>query len=100
MLAVLSTREHFEETGTVCIIRGYHENTYKNLSAYDELSIIIETIINQPSLYLHEIQCIVLKTTGNDLSIPTIIKYLHNQKQLTFRAQQSSEELRVKFLTK
>ena len=44
----------------------------------------------------------VLNTTGNDLSIPTICKYLHKQKfsrkKLTLRAQQRSEELRAKFL--
>lgn len=92
----------FEETGTVCSIQGYHENTCKKLSAYDELT-IIEAIVNQPSLYLHELQHKVLITTGNDLSIPTICKYLHKQhfsrKKLTFRAQQRSEELRAKYLT-
>ena len=71
--SVSSTIQLFEETGTVCNIQGYHENTCKKLSAYDELTIIIiEAIVNQLSLYLHEIQYIVLKTTGNDLSISTI----------------------------
>ena len=65
---VRRTIQLFEETGTVCSIQGYYENTCKKLSAYDELT-VIETIVNQSSLYLHEIQYIVLKT-GNDLSIP------------------------------
>lgn len=99
---VSRTVQLFEETGTVCSIQGYHENTCKKLSAYDELA-IIEAIVNQPSLYLYEIQYTVLSTTGNDLSIPTICKYLHKQnfsrKKFTFRAQQRSEELRAKFLT-
>ena len=68
----------FEETGTVCSIQGYHENICKKLSTYDELT-IIEAIVNQPSLYLHELQHKVLITTGNNLSIPTICKYLQKQ---------------------
>ena len=99
---VSRTIQLFEETGTVCSIQGYHENTCKKLSIYDEL-IIIEAVVNQPSLYLHEVQYIILKTTGNDLSIPTIYKFLQKQqfsrKKLTFRAQQRSDELRAKFLT-
>ena len=75
---VSRTLQLFEETGSVCSIQGYHENTCKKLSAYDELA-IFEAIVNQPSLYLHEIQYTVLSTTGNDLSIPTICKYLHKQ---------------------
>ena len=101
-MAIIPVRavQLFEETGTVCSIQGYHENTYKKLSAYDELT-MIEAIVNQPSLYLHELQHKILITTGNDLSIPTICKYLHKQhfsrKKLTFRAQQRSEELRAKY---
>jgi len=98
--AVSRTVQLFEETGTVCSIQGYHKNIFKKLSAYDELT-IIEAIVNLPSLYLHELQHKVLNTTGNDLSIPTICKYLHKQKfsrkKLTLRAQQRSEELRTKF---
>ena len=44
----------FKETGTICNIQGYHENACKKLSVYDEL-VIIEAVLNQPSLYLHEI---------------------------------------------
>ena len=80
----------------------YHENTCKKLSIYDELT-TIEAIVNQPSLYLHEVQYIVLKTTGNNLSISTIFKFLQKEnftrKKLTFRAQQRSDELRAKFRT-
>ena len=63
------TIQLFEEMGTVCNIKDYNENTCKKLSAYDELT-IIEAIVNQPSLNLHELQYPVLKTTSNDLSIP------------------------------
>ena len=74
---VSRTIQLFEETGTVCSIQGYHENIFKKLSAYDELT-IIEAIVNQPSLYLHELQHKVINTTGNDLSIPTICKHKQN----------------------
>ena len=68
----------FEETGTVCSIQGYHENICKKLSIHDELT-IIEAIVNQPSLYLHELQHKVLITTGNNLSIPTICNICKNK---------------------
>ena len=69
----------------MCSIQGYHENTCKKLSIYDEL-IIIEAVVNQPSLYLHEVQYIVLKTTGNDLSIPTIFKFFTKTTVFTKKA--------------
>ena len=66
----------------------YHENTCKKLSIYDELT-TIEAIVNQPSLYLHEVQYIVLKTTGNNLSISTIFKFL--QKKILHEKSSHSE---------
>ena len=74
--AVSRVVQLFEETDTVCSIQGYHEKNCKKLSAYGEFT----AIINQPS---HHSLCTnyntVLITTGNDLSIPTICKYLHKQ---------------------
>lgn len=90
----------FEETGTVCSIQGYHTERSQKLSSCDETT-ILEAVMNEPSLYLHEIQQIVLTTTGSQISISTICKFLKNQrltrKKLSFRALQRDVELRRKF---
>ena len=49
----------FEETGTIYIIQGYHENTCKKLSTVNEFT-IMEAIVDNPSIYLHELQHLVL----------------------------------------
>ena len=92
----------FEETGTICSIQGYHQKTLKKLTDYDA-KVILEAILKEPSLYMHEIQAILLNTTGSDVSISTISKFLSKQtftrKKLSFRAQQRNYELRSKYFT-
>ena len=97
---VSRTVQLFEETGTVCSIQGYHENTHKKLSSRDELA-IIEAVLDNPSMYLHEMQNVVLQTTGTEITPSAICKFLHKQgfsrKKLTYIALQRSEELRSQF---
>ena len=57
----------FKQTDIICNIQGYHEYACKKLSAYDEL-VIIEAVLNQPSLFLQ--------------------KQEFTRKKLTFRTQQ------------
>ena len=57
---VSRTVQLFEETGTVCSIQGYHENTHKKLSSCDELA-IIEAVLDNPSMYLHEMRMLYFK---------------------------------------
>ncbi len=98
---VQRTVKLFEETGTVYSIQGYHEASGKVLTIYDELA-ILEAVIDNPSLYLSEIQQLLLETTGSKISISTICKYLKHagftHKKLTIRAQQRSDELREQFM--
>ena len=99
---VTRTVQLFEETGTVCSIQGYRENTHKKLSLQDEL-VIFETVTSNPSIYLHEIQHTLLQATGKHVSISCIRKLLHKnrflRKKLTYRAFQRSEELRSQYLS-
>ena len=92
----------FEETGTVCSIHGYHENKCKKLSTVDEFT-IMEAIVDNPSMYLHELQHLVLQTTGTVVSVSAICKFLQKQKfsrkRLTYRALQRSEELRAQYMS-
>ena len=93
----------FDETGTVCSIQGFHVNTTKKLSIHDELA-IIEMVLDDPSVYLHELQhhVHVFHTSGNTISTSSICRFLQQQcfsdkKKLTLRAQQRSEQLRKKY---
>ena len=99
---VSRTVQLFEETGTVCSIQGYHENTCKKLSTVDEFT-IMEAIVDNPSMYLHELQHLVLQTTGTVISVSAICKFLQKQKfsrkRLTYRALQRSEELRAQYMS-
>ena len=97
---VYRTVKLFDETGTVCSIQGFHENTTKKLSIHDELA-IFGKVLDDPSVYLHELQHHVFHTSGNNISTSSICRFLHQQcfshKKLTFRAQQRSEQLREKY---
>ena len=90
----------FDETGTVCSIQGFHVNITKKLSIHGELA-IIEMVLDDPSVYLHELQHHVFHTSGNTISTSSICRFLQQQcfftKKLTFRAQQRSEQLREKY---
>ena len=62
---------------------------------------IFEKVLDDPSVYLHELQHHVFHTSGNNISTSSICRFLHQQcfshKKLTFRAQQRSEQLREKY---
>ena len=75
---VSRTVQLFEETGTVCSIQGYHENTWKKLSSQDELA-IIEAVLDNPSMYLHEMQHLVSQTSRTEISASAICKFLCKQ---------------------
>ena len=73
---VYRTVKLFEETGTVCSIQGYHETTCKKLTINDEFA-ILEAVLDNPSIYLTEIQQLLFQTTGTTVTTATICKYLH-----------------------
>ena len=73
----------------------------KTLTVYDEL-LIIQSVLDNPSIYLHELQRRVEETTSTSVTESAICRFLHRQsfsrKKLTKIASQRSEELREKFL--
>ena len=99
---VCRTVQLFEETGTVHSIQGYHESTTKKLTAQDEIT-IIEAILDNPSMYLHELQHAIYLSSGTSVCTATICNFLHKQDfsrhKLTFAAQQRNEELRSLYLS-
>ena len=58
-------------------------------------------LLENPSMYLHELQHLVFQTTGTEISVLAICKFLQKQefsrKRLTYRALQRSEELRAQY---
>ena len=70
-------------------IQGYHERTTKRLSITDEL-VLMEAIVKQLSVYLHELQNILLQTTGTTICLTAIHNFLTYQgfshKKLSHRA--------------
>ena len=99
---VCRTVQLFEQTGTVESIQGYHEKTTKRLSSTDEL-VLMEAIVRQPSIYLYELQNILLQTTGTTICLAAIHNFLTYQgfthKKLSHRALQRSDQLRENFLS-
>ena len=95
---VWRTVRKFEEDGTVEARKHKDEKT---LTVYDEL-LIIQTVLDNPSIYLHELQRQVEETTNTSVSESTIWRFLHREKfsrkKLTRIASQRSEELQEKFL--
>lgn len=83
-------------------IQGYHEKTTKRLSSTDEL-VLMEAIVRQPSIYLYELQNILLQTTGTTICLAAIHNFLTYQgfthKKLSHRALQRSDQLRENFLS-
>lgn len=63
--------------------------------------VIAQIVLDQPGIFLYEIQRHVLDQTGTDVSLSTLYKFLHKQgfrRQKIFRvAIQRSEELGAKF---
>ena len=75
---VQRTVQLFEETGTTYSIQCYHHNTTKKLNADEEVA-IIEAVVENPALYLSDLQQYVLHTMGKSISISTICKLLQKQ---------------------
>ena len=99
---VQRTLRLFEETGTVYSIQGYHEPSHKKkkLTENDEM-VLLELIIEHPAMYLQELQSALSRSTGTNISISTICKFLQKQgityKKLSFQAQQRNDELCQKY---
>lgn len=95
---VYRTAKLFEETGTVSSIQGYREGPDKKLSTHDEI-VLLELVLEHPSMYLHELQNALLQSTGTNVSAATICRFLKKQgfsrKKMSFRAQQRNDELRA-----
>ena len=91
----------FEETGTACSIQGYREKPQKKITPRDEVA-IPTAVVNNPSTYLRELKHHLLMLTGTDVCTASICNILHknsfSHKKLAFRAEQRSEELRLKFM--
>ena len=73
----------------------------RKLTNVDAL-VLIEAIITQPGIYLHELQQHLLKETGTQISVPTICNFLHKngftRQKLARVAIQQSSALRSTFL--
>ena len=72
------------------------------LTAQDEVA-IIEALLDNPPLFLHELQHAIYLTSGTSVCTATICNFLRKQDfsrhKLTFTAQQRNEELRSLFLS-
>ena len=75
---VCRTVQLFEETGMVHSIQGYHESTTKTLTAQDEVA-IIEALLDNPSLYLHELQHAIYLTSGTSVCTATFVTFYVNK---------------------
>ena len=97
-LTVWRTVRKFEED---CTVEARTHKGEESLTVHDEL-LIIQTVLDNPSIYLHELQCRVEETTNTSISESAICRFLHREKfshkKLTKIASQRSEELREKFL--
>ena len=72
------------------------------LLPFDEF-VIIENILERPGIYLHELQNDIKQTTGTDVDVSTICRFLKrnnfSRKKLSHIALQRNAELRSQFLT-
>ena len=78
-----------------------HSGTSHKIGDHEQL-IIIESVIENPSIYLREIKRKVEDITSKVVSESAICRYLQrshfSRKKLSYTAAQRSEELRAKFL--
>ena len=94
----------FDETGTVSK-RKYpvsHSEKHRKLTNVDKL-LIIDFTVDNPGVFLHEIQQCLLEEHGTEVSISTICKFLHNEagftrQRMILTAKQRDESLRVEYL--
>ena len=97
---VRRTVQLFEETGDVFSIQGYHERTTKKIS-YPEQLAVIEAVLENPSIYLHELQ--PLLSPSHNIDTSTLSRFLKQQgfshKKLKFIAQQRNYVAREQFIS-
>ncbi len=89
----------FETTGDVEPIKK--KGAQSKISVYDEFC-IIDSIVEKPSMYLHEIQQKVLETTGTQIDASTVCRFLKNnfsRKKLSLVALQQNAASRAQFLS-
>ena len=89
----------FETTGDVEPIKK--KGAQSKISVYDEFC-IIDSIVEKPSMYLHEIQQKVLETTGTRIDASTVCRFLKNnfsRKKLSLVALQQNAASRAQFLS-
>ena len=90
----------FNETGNVD--PKPRKGAPTKLSAFDEF-IIMEDILQRPGMYLHEIQSDIRQTTGTDVDVSTICRFLKrnnfSRKKLNHVALQRNAELRTQFIS-
>lgn len=70
----------FDKTG--CVKKAeYPKGQNHHLQKLTEIDqfLIMEVVLNQPGIYLHEIQEFIYQETGTSVSLPTICKFLHKQ---------------------
>ena len=74
---VYRTVKLFEEKGSVDCILGFIENTNKKIDVHNEM-VILETVLDCPFMYLHELHNTLLLATGTNDSITNIHKFLQS----------------------
>ena len=65
----------FEQTGGVDV--KSRQGAPRKLTAMDEF-LIMENILNQPSMYLYELQSDIRRVTSTDVDVSTICRFLKN----------------------
>ena len=90
----------FNETGNVDV--QPRSGAPMKLSAFDEF-LIMENILERPDMYLHVLQSDIKQTTGADVDVSTICRFLKrnnfSRKKLSHIALQRNTELRAQFLS-
>ena len=88
---VCRTVKLFEDTGSMNSIQGFHEITSKKLDSHDKM-VILEAVLDCPSMYLHELQNVLLQATGTNVSTATTCKFLHSLFTQEVSVQSSTEK--------
>ena len=98
---VCRTVHLFDETGSVAK-RDYPENQgTKKLTDIDKL-IILEMMIENPGIYLHEVTENIKNETGTEVSKTTVCRFLHKsgftRQKMVIAAKQRCDYLRAQYL--
>jgi transposase len=96
--------QRFETTGMVspAPYSTQHAESHQKLTPIDEL-LIIHLVLDRPSIYLRELQQELHETTGTEVSLSAICKFLHKngftRRRLTKVALQRSEKERQQYVS-